>query len=563
MLKGKGMTYMHRCYVTILSSLCCICLVSSSAVFAQNKTLTRDLEPVVVVGADLTAHEGAPLGSSNELFLYAYRSDGSRWEQIPFQIDEVADSSYFTNDDGLLDGDDELAFMAKDAGDRADVSSWIADEASRSHPRVELAVSNPLAAGGTGWVYLYRSQALSVGNEVPDYVAYVPPPDGQLGLDAVDALSYSMGHADNGFPVDLTVDSGAGGVDLLDQFKLRGTIKTTLAPFNITETLIKLLASKNDNIQVKDGPVRVIRQMNATVQILPGLIEPDFTVPPFIYYPYSFVFDIEIPSLDDLDPSAELLDGRLSIDLNENAVNMKFVSANNPEPGFTVDGSLDTHDTAIDNVLPDNNWSFIGGPQGTIVHLFPLQTSVGGTRNLYYKDKSDEADNQDTGDKLSYGDTGVSISDGIIPPVLFSYRGYFLEGGFDSSIGAQIAEFEREKLSVASESQTFSGPSSVDGGSQLPESFGLAQNFPNPFNPSTEIHYQIGREGAGSQVTLILYNLLGQAVRTLVDEIATPGQFSVVWDGRNDSGATVPTGVYIYRLTSDSFKASRKLVLVK
>ena len=95
------------------------------------------------------------------------------------------------------------------------------------------------------------------------------------------------------------------------------------------------------------------------------------------------------------------------------------------------------------------------------------------------------------------------------------------------------------------------------------ESNRLHQNHPNPFNPTTTIRYSIKERG---QVTLKIFNAAGQLVRTLVDDIQSPrpGGFSVVWNGRNDAGAPVASGVYMYMLTAGrQFQDVKKLVLLK
>ena len=94
----------------------------------------------------------------------------------------------------------------------------------------------------------------------------------------------------------------------------------------------------------------------------------------------------------------------------------------------------------------------------------------------------------------------------------------------------------------------------------LPTSFALYQNFPNPFNPETEIRFDLPQSGP---VELRIYNTLGQLTRTLVNESQTAGSHLITWDGRNDIGESVATGVYIYQLTSGSFSAAKKMVFVR
>ncbi len=95
---------------------------------------------------------------------------------------------------------------------------------------------------------------------------------------------------------------------------------------------------------------------------------------------------------------------------------------------------------------------------------------------------------------------------------------------------------------------------------EVARDFALLQNYPNPFNPVTEIRYRLP---ASEQVTLVVYNLLGQKVRTLVHATQTAGWHSVQWDGRNELGEKVSSGVYIYRLTAGDQQAVRKMILMK
>ncbi|MFZ4619587.1 MAG: DUF4350 domain-containing protein [Bacteroidota bacterium] len=96
-------------------------------------------------------------------------------------------------------------------------------------------------------------------------------------------------------------------------------------------------------------------------------------------------------------------------------------------------------------------------------------------------------------------------------------------------------------------------------------SYELMQNYPNPFNPSTQIRYALGHS---SQVTLEIFNVLGQRVRSLRNEFQPIGTYSAEWDGRNDAGISLATGVYFYRLHAASnhetmFTRTNKMVLMK
>lgn len=79
----------------------------------------------------------------------------------------------------------------------------------------------------------------------------------------------------------------------------------------------------------------------------------------------------------------------------------------------------------------------------------------------------------------------------------------------------------------------------------LPSVYHLEQNYPNPFNPSTKINFALPRTG---EVTLAIYNETGQLVSELVNHAMSAGRHEVIWDGRNESGAQVAAGVYLYKL---------------
>ncbi|RMI17014.1 MAG: T9SS C-terminal target domain-containing protein [Calditrichaeota bacterium] len=94
----------------------------------------------------------------------------------------------------------------------------------------------------------------------------------------------------------------------------------------------------------------------------------------------------------------------------------------------------------------------------------------------------------------------------------------------------------------------------------LPTDFQLKQNYPNPFNPETIIEFQVPEHG---HVELSIYNMLGQKVRTLVNDVRTPGTYRVLWDGTDDFGNRVATGVYLYQLRGKNALITKKMILVK
>jgi len=94
----------------------------------------------------------------------------------------------------------------------------------------------------------------------------------------------------------------------------------------------------------------------------------------------------------------------------------------------------------------------------------------------------------------------------------------------------------------------------------IPDGFTLSQNYPNPFNPITTIEFAIPVK---SEVTLKIYNILGKEIRQLLGQSLSAGTYRVKWDGTDASGSTVASGVYLYRIKTDEFVQSRKMILMK
>jgi len=94
----------------------------------------------------------------------------------------------------------------------------------------------------------------------------------------------------------------------------------------------------------------------------------------------------------------------------------------------------------------------------------------------------------------------------------------------------------------------------------VPSLFALHQNYPNPFNPITEIRFDIPE---ATRVDISVFNLMGQKIKTLKNEKTTPGYHTVQWDGTNDNGMQVSTGMYFYTLQTKAKSAMRKMLFLK
>jgi len=94
----------------------------------------------------------------------------------------------------------------------------------------------------------------------------------------------------------------------------------------------------------------------------------------------------------------------------------------------------------------------------------------------------------------------------------------------------------------------------------MPYDYNLSNNYPNPFNPSTTINYTLR---ISSHVEISIYNLIGQKINTLVSDIKSAGEHTVVWDGSDSFGKQVPTGIYFYQLRTADFVETRKMLRLK
>lgn len=99
-----------------------------------------------------------------------------------------------------------------------------------------------------------------------------------------------------------------------------------------------------------------------------------------------------------------------------------------------------------------------------------------------------------------------------------------------------------------------------DDPANLPAQFALAQNYPNPFNPATAIDFSLERQ---TNVRIEVFNILGQSLRTLINEEKPAGDHTIYWDGKDNTGQTVASGIYFYRMVAGDYSMTRKMLLLK
>lgn len=204
-----------------------------------------------------------------------------------------------------------------------------------------------------------------------------------------------------------------------------------------------------------------------------------------------------------------------------------------PKMGFSVDNLIPTAPTNLSGApvagnvelmwdeSPDPDFNYFSIRRGNTPGFDPnIGTEVGTTTDPFFVDQS------------------VGGGDWFYRVVAFDFNGN--EGYFSDEVSVVM------------------GLEGTNG--NIPKEFALHQNYPNPFNPETWISFDLPK---GVDVSINIYNTLGQKVRTLVSEASPAGSYKVLWDGKNDHGVQVATGIYIYTIKAGTFIQSRKMTFMK
>ncbi|MCK4386182.1 MAG: T9SS type A sorting domain-containing protein, partial [candidate division Zixibacteria bacterium] len=203
--------------------------------------------------------------------------------------------------------------------------------------------------------------------------------------------------------------------------------------------------------------------------------------------------------------------------------------------------------------------------------LWILPSGIPGANNQTSKDNLVPDSEADT--VLFYANPGWSPTDSIagtkfqndsFKVVVFGFgfeainsRGSFYQGHYTSMphfVMQRVMDWLKGYTDVFDSEEEYTN---------IPKSIKLFQNHPNPFNPNTSIQFTVNSGQSPIHTTLKIYNIRGQLVRTLVDEDKTSGGYIVLWNGRDEAGKSVSSGIYFYRLTAGSSSEVKKMVLLK
>ena len=197
-----------------------------------------------------------------------------------------------------------------------------------------------------------------------------------------------------------------------------------------------------------------------------------------------------------------------------------------------------TNDSAYSQTSNSNAWCVASS--GSVVHVV-WDDNRDGNMEIYYKRSTDAgltwgADTRLTNDAASSRFPSVAVSGSVVHVVWTDER----DGNYE-------IYYKRDPSGNPTEIQNISA--------EIPSKYSLSQNYPNPFNPTTNIKYQIANN---SFVTLIIFNILGREVATLVNEQLEPGTYNVDWNA-----SQFTNGIYFYRLKTKGFTDTKKLILLK
>jgi hypothetical protein len=533
---------------------------------AAQTALDRPYEPVILTGKEFPEFSNNT-ATMSQLFLYKY--GGNTWTQIPFQFDEVepdsanpANSTYFRRGDGKLDDQDELVFMARDAGgDKAPTNAWVNDASALTSQRYEIELTDPVDSK-KGYVYLFRSTTLGVGPAVKDYVAYVPPSLAGTGTDIVRGQSYEEGHLENGFNNSLLVPTSenGSGANFLDRIKLRFQLNAFSIPITFNENNFNL----QPPIRVQDGRTRIIRELRERITVLTTSI--DFSIL-IRYYGYSTVLGTAL-NLTSLPSTVRVTQLRQSVDFAANVTGAKWYNQN-VTTGINLTGATGNLNATQSAVVaePNLNWYMMSSGHGSFVNIFSLPANLGTTRRFYFHDAASGSNDgtDDTGDNRSYGDSGFLVSATEITKAAYNLliTSYILGKDLPRAVGETLHNQASKPMTLRTQSQR--NTVAVDENpTVVPQHFVLLQNSPNPFSPTTPattIRYELPFTNQAS-VSLRIFNLLGQNVRELVNAAQPAGRYEVQWDGRHTNGERAPAGIYFYQLRAGNEIATQKLMLL-
>jgi hypothetical protein len=205
--------------------------------------------------------------------------------------------------------------------------------------------------------------------------------------------------------------------------------------------------------------------------------------------------------------------------------------------------------TSLSVVVP-----LVGGPKNGVglttssadfSWVIPAKVSDTLTYQLQFSNNSDMSDST----LISGIKSPSQIVNSLAPNKVYYWRVRSVNAKGQTSAYSSIGQFSLKSITAVSKN-----------GGDIPKTFAVSQNYPNPFNPSTLINYALPKS---SLVTIKIYNILGQEVKTLINSELQAGYYTVQWNGDNNYGHSVASGIYIYRVSAGQYAKTMKMMLLK
>ncbi len=536
---------MRSCFSLFVLPVVTMGMVHAQGVL-EPATLDRPEEFLELEAGELAGVLGQP---NDQLAVYAWH-DGA-FVAIPYQVDEVGPSGgYFGEDEdpGNLDANDQIVCSLEDAGDRVDCAVWAA---GADTTRFEIEVEDPLNPGAKAWVYLFTGEGIP--QSAVDYVSVTNDNPFQVTADRYQEGFLLDGPATQ---TDMVIFPELGsGSDFMDRLKLR-TKLFALGGWDTEED------SAIDEARhfVKDGPVRVINSFWISLGDLVDLSHVTVTFYRQMTTVDNSVNQVLITGVKGmvwLEDMAPIADGSFYYHDNRGS---------DPEADATFTDLVDGDGAAAQIGDPAFFYEWASATHGRTIFIQDTQPvmDTGASVNSYYCDNCPTAPWSDTGDMEKWGEFGTWMKN--IPLSHFDLEAWnFRLSGANPevSVGGEYVRryFHRVTRSVTTQNQC---PVSIAGDTPGAPArrARLEQNVPNPFNPRTEIAFVVP-DGNTGQTLLRVFDLQGRVVRTLVAGTLAPGEHRVTWDGTDDSGAVLPSGIYLDRLESNGQVLTNRMLLVK
>ncbi|UCG51225.1 MAG: T9SS type A sorting domain-containing protein [Candidatus Latescibacterota bacterium] len=496
----------------------------------------------------------------------------SGWVQIPVQVDERAvndfgvvynstpvgiatlaytDAGTFmgADPDTGFDDDDELVFMAKDTGDPA---AWPTPDPTGVVPgsRVEVVVTDPLTFE-TGYAYLFESDGSLVPGAGIDYVTYNfvllsgpylttynttsgPNPENSVAITS----AYRTHFSDRWIRDEVNVYAGgATGDEILDRHK------NLFSPGNCARSEDTFSGGEGAFFANIDGPVRAIRSYM-------GANSGPMTQRDHFFYKNRH----DIKTYLRVHAISGVMD---FYDYSPAAAGMTYYNDLNTD-GVLIDGE------PTETVIPGQIvWEMVTGAQGTLVHTTSVTTDIPGfDYTSYYLDDATPPVTQCTGDEQAYGASGMWVNQAIpnTDPYLGEHnifignRIVYVEPPNQPPFLAELRYDQTSNPLVA----TISPVTAVREPEQTP-GYRLSQNHPNPFRTETQFSFATPTR---ERARIRIFDVKGRVVKTLFDPRSGDSGALVTWDGKNDNGRRVASGIYFYQLKISRSTLTRKMVLL-